>query len=130
MFAASSGVLGAYIAFTRYVHKWTTVIAITSIRLILKKGLIARITAEMNLDKIEEVIVRQTFLGRILGYGRLTVRGTGISVIEFPDIANPVGFRQRIEQAMVGAKEKLPRSTASTTSGAHANPVRTSLPVD
>lgn len=103
-FTASAGVLGAYICLTRYIHKWTTVVAITTVRLILKRGLISRLSAEMTLDKIEEVIVHQTFLGRILGYGRLIIRGTGVSEIEFPDLAKPIDLRRRIQEAMVAAK--------------------------
>jgi len=103
-FAIGSGVLGGLICLTRYVHKWTTVVAVTTARLIFKRGLISRITAEMTLDKIEEIVLHQTFLGRILGYGHLTVRGTGVSEIEFPDLANPIGFRRNIEESMVEAK--------------------------
>ena len=103
-FAIAAGVLGALICLTRYVHKWTTVVAVTTARLIFKRGLISRITAEMTLDKIEEIVVHQTFLGRILGYGHLTIRGTGVSEIEFPDLANPIGLRRNIEESMVAAK--------------------------
>jgi len=102
--AIGAGSLGAFICFTRYVHKWTTVVAVTTARLIFKRGLISRIAAEMTLDKIEEIVVHQTFLGRILGYGHLTVRGTGVSEIEFPDLADPIGLRRGIEEAMVAAK--------------------------
>lgn len=103
-FTAAAGVLGAYICLARYIHKWTTVVAVTTARLILKRGLVSRMTAEMTLDKIEEVVVHQTFLGRILGYGHITVRGTGVSEIEFPDLTDPIGLRRQIEEAMVAAK--------------------------
>ena len=96
--------LGALILMTRYVHKWTTVIAVTTVRLILKKGLIARDSHEVSLDKIEEVLVHQSFLGRILGYGLLTIRGTGIAVIEFPILARPMEIRREIETAVVRAR--------------------------
>lgn len=96
--------IGALILLTRYVHKWTTVIAVTTARLILKKGLVARDTHEVSLDKIEEVLVHQSFIGRILGFGKLTIRGTGIAVIEFPILARPTEIRREIETAVVRAR--------------------------
>lgn len=96
--------LGTLFLLQRYIHKWTTVIAVTTVRLILKTGLVGRETHEVNLDKIEEVLVHQSFLGRILGYGVLTVRGTGIAVIEFPILARPMEIRREIETAVVGSR--------------------------
>lgn len=102
--------IGALILLTRYVHKWTTVIAVTTVRLILKKGLVARDTHEVSLDKIEEVLVHQSFIGRILGFGKLTIRGTGIAVIEFPILARPTEIRREIETAVVRARELVKSS--------------------
>ena len=107
VFAYSAFILGALILLTRYVHKWTTVIAVTTARLILKTGLVGRETHEVNLDKIEEVLVHQSFLGRILGYGLLTIRGTGIAVIEFPILARPMEIRREIETAVVRARSQF-----------------------
>lgn len=96
--------LAAIIALQRYIHKWTTVIAVTTARLILKTGLIARDTHEVTLDKIEEVLVHQSFLDRIVGRGTLTIRGTGIALIEFPVLARPTQIRRKIEEAVVSAR--------------------------
>ena len=103
--AGTALTLGGLILLTRYIHKWTTVIAVTTVRFVLKRGLIARDTHEVSLDKIEEVLVHQSFLGRILGYGQLTVRGTGIAVIEFPVLARPTEIRREIESAVVQARK-------------------------
>ena len=103
-FAGSAFMLGVLICLRRYVHKWTTVIAVTSARLILKTGLIARQGHEMMLDEIEEVMVTQTFLGRLLGYGVLQVRGTGEALIEFPVIGAPMRVRREIETALMRAR--------------------------
>lgn len=91
--------LGSVIWIRRSIHKWTTVIAVTSTRVIHKRGLIARESQDINLNKIEEVVVRQSFFGRLFGFGRVTVRGTGIAVIEFPPIDSPLRFRRVIEEA-------------------------------
>ena len=103
-FAGAAFMLGVVICLRRYVHKWTTVIAVTSVRLILKTGMIARQSHEVMLDEIEEVLVTQTFLGRILGYGVLRVRGTGDAVVEFPVIGAPMRVRRELEAAIVEAR--------------------------
>jgi len=58
-------------------QRWTTEIAITNRRIILKRGFIRRHTIEMNMDKVESVDVDQSLLGRLFNYGDITVRGTG-----------------------------------------------------
>jgi len=103
-FSGSAFMLGLYILLSRYIHKWTTVVAVTSMRLILKTGLIARNAHEVMLAEIEEVIVHQSFLGRLLGYGVLTARGTGGAVVEFPILGRPIQIRREIEAAVVRAR--------------------------
>jgi len=98
---------GLVIFTQRYVHRWTTVIAVTSVRVILKTGLVSRNTYEIPLDKIEEVMVHQSFLGRMLGYGALSVHGTGVAVIKFPVLGNPVKVRREVETAIVRAKAQM-----------------------
>ena len=113
-----SFVLGAVISLQRYIHKWTTVIAVTTARLILKTGLIARDTHEVSLDKIEEVLMHQSFLDRIVGRGELTIRGTGIAVIEFPVLARPAEVRRKIEEAVVSARGLVKQAAAATQNAA------------
>lgn len=103
-FGGAGFALGFIICLSRYVHKWTTVIAVTSLRLVYKEGLIARTSHELMLDEIEEIFMRQTFLGRILGFGVITVRGTGDVVIEFPVLGAPVRVRREIEAAVARAR--------------------------
>lgn len=91
--------MGAAVWVRRSVHKWTTVIAVTSTRVIHKRGFIARESQDINLNKVEEVVVRQSFFGRLFGFGQVTVRGTGVAVIEFPPIERPLRFRRIIEEA-------------------------------
>lgn len=76
----------------------TSEFAITNKRIIIKVGLISRHTLEMNLSKVESVIVDQGIWGRILGYGSITVIGTGGTNEPFPYIANPMEFRKQFQQ--------------------------------
>ena len=79
--------------------KWTTEIAITNKRLIYKRGWIVRKTDEIGVGKLEEVNLSQGILGRILGFGRLKIGGTGIGLVSLPTIADPINFRKAIMSA-------------------------------
>lgn len=81
------------------VIKATTEIAVTTSRLIYKRGLVARYVGEMNIDRIEGVSVVQSFWGRIFNFGRLMIRGMGVGELYLPSIANPLAFRRALEKA-------------------------------
>ncbi|MDN3678410.1 PH domain-containing protein [Flavobacterium paronense] len=80
------------------IDKYSDEFAITNRRVIIKTGLISRKTFEMNLSKIESVNVDQGILGRILGYGTITIVGTGGSREVFPKISNPIEFRKKFQE--------------------------------
>lgn len=92
-------VLGLLLLFAHIIHVKTTEIAVTSSRFVYKTGLISRTTKEVSLNKIEEINLRQSILGRIFGHGNLILRGTGVGVIELPEIDNPITFRRSIQGA-------------------------------
>lgn len=79
--------------------KATTEIAVTTKRLVIKEGIIARRVDEMNIDRIESVHVTQSILGRLLDYGIVRVRGMGVGEIALPILARPIVIRQAIERA-------------------------------
>jgi uncharacterized membrane protein YdbT with pleckstrin-like domain len=79
--------------------RWTTEIAVTNSRVILKRGFIRRHTIEMNMDKVESVDVDQSLLGRIFNYGNITVRGTGSSFEPLRMIDHPLRFRSQVTAA-------------------------------
>ena len=74
-------------------------IAITTSRLIYKRGLVARYVGEISIDRIEGVNVLQGFWGRIFDYGRVVVRGMGVGEVILPPLSRPVTFRKAIEKA-------------------------------
>ena len=92
-------IVGIVIFFRMMIRKWTTEIGVTSHRFVEKTGLFSLSTNEIALTNIEGVRVLQTFWGRVLGYGRLRIEGTGVDAVNLPDIANPVAFRAAIESA-------------------------------
>ena len=94
--AAALGVLLIVVALVR---RSSTELAVTNRRVIAKFGLIARRTIEMNLAKIESVRVEQTIMGRLFGFGSIIVTGTGATMDPIQFIAQPIAFRQAIQQA-------------------------------
>jgi hypothetical protein len=75
---------------------WTTELAITNRRVIYKRGFIWRQTTEMNMSKVETVVVEQTLLGRLLNYGTVHIRGTGQSIEHLRFIAAPLNVRNAV----------------------------------
>lgn len=95
---------GALRFFSTMIKKWTTEIAATDRRLVCKRGWIARSTQELPLNRIEEIRLKQGVLGRILGYGKLSVSGTGgDKPIQIPTIDDPLEFRVGIANARAKA---------------------------
>ncbi len=97
--------LGLWFFAHMMVVKATTEIAVTTERLIYKKGLIARHVGELNVDRIEGVSVRQDVLARLFGYGRVCVRGMGVGEVLLPPIEQPIEFKKAIHEAK-DTKEK------------------------
>jgi len=91
--------LGLFFFAHMMIIKATTEIAVTSERLVYKKGLIARHVGELNIDRIEGVSVRQDVMGRLLGYGRVLIRGMGVGEVLLPPIEEPIEFRRAIQEA-------------------------------
>ena len=51
----------------------------------------------MNLD--------QGLLGRLLNFGRLDLRGTGVDDIHVPALADSLGLRKALQDGMAGAAQ-------------------------
>lgn len=103
--------IGVLWGFVHWVELRTSEFAVTTSRVIFKVGLVARYTTELLLSKVESIAVQQTLSGRILGFGDLTVIGTGGTREVFRRVRDPITFRNYVQQA-------------STTQGAPAGPER------
>ena len=97
MFASAAFLLGAGVTLlSAWFRRWTTEIDVTNRRIVVKRGLINRHTVEMNMDKVESVDVDQSIMGRLLGYGDITIRGTGESLEVMHGIGAPLEFRNHV----------------------------------
>jgi len=97
-------------ALVHFVELMTSEFAVTTTRLILKVGLVARYTTELLLSKVESIAVDQGLGGRLLNYGDLTVTGTGGAREVFRRVRDPIGFRNHVQQASLSVGEGNPRA--------------------
>lgn len=88
--------IATFSLFSAWLLRTSTEIAVTDRRLIHKWGLIWRDSTEMHVDKIESVNVSQSIMGRMLGYGTVTIRGTGAAAEVLIGIREPLRFRSAI----------------------------------
>lgn len=95
----ASFVMGLFMFANMMIIKATTEIAVTTDRLIYKRGLIARNVGELSIDRVEGVALIQGVLGRILGYGKVSIRGMGVGEVVLPPIEEPVEFRRAVNEA-------------------------------
>lgn len=70
---------------------------VTTKRVIIKIGVFRRQTLELLLTQVEAILVDQTFTGRVLGFGSLTLTGTGGVREVFHRIKSPLEFRRQIQ---------------------------------
>ena len=82
--------------------------AVTDKRVVIKVGFIQRRTLETMLNKVENVGVDQSVLGRVLDYGTITVTGTGGTQERFPNIGAPLEFRRQV-QSQIAAGDVDPQ---------------------
>jgi uncharacterized membrane protein YdbT with pleckstrin-like domain len=81
-----------------YIRQITSEFVITNKRVVVKRGLFARTTFEMNLNKIETVNVDQSIWGRIFGFGSITIVGTGGTREVAQSISKPLEFRRKFQE--------------------------------
>jgi membrane protein YdbS with pleckstrin-like domain len=69
---------------------------VTNKRLIIKKGVLRRVTVEIPIDKIESICCIQGLLGMIFNYGTVRVSGIGGSMPAFRMVGRPFALRRII----------------------------------
>lgn len=115
------GVGGAVTFGWSWLRSASSEFAVTDKRVIIKVGWIRRRTLETMLAKVEGVGVDQSLTGRLLGFGRIVVTGTGGTKEEFDRIADPLEFRRQVQAAI---------SAADQARGAVEAPQRVVAPAD
>ena len=69
---------------------------VTNKRLLIKKGVIRIVAAEIPIDRIESICCTQGLLGMIFNYGTLRISGIGGSMPAFFMVGRPYALRRKI----------------------------------
>jgi uncharacterized membrane protein YdbT with pleckstrin-like domain len=88
---------GALMLISPLIAYQTTELGVTNKRMIVKVGFIRRRTLELLLRQVEALSVDQTLGGRMLGYGSITLTGTGGVREIFHRVRDPLELRRRIQ---------------------------------
>jgi uncharacterized membrane protein YdbT with pleckstrin-like domain len=99
---ALSLVCGMAVIAGGFIRRAATEMAVSNKRVLIKTGLFTRKSAEVLLTKVESIGVDEPFLGRILGYGTVVIRGTGGTFETFDEIRKPNEFRRQIQAQLSG----------------------------
>jgi len=91
----SGCIIGLLILLRSMIPIWTTEIAVTNHRLIVKRGWLARSTDELQLKAIEQVNFQQGFLGRLFDFGSVDVHGTGVTIFGYLQSLARLAFLKR-----------------------------------
>jgi uncharacterized membrane protein YdbT with pleckstrin-like domain len=116
IFATAIVGIGLLLAIAPAIHYASSEFAVTDKRVVAKLGFIERESLETLLSKIEAIGVDQGIVGRMLGYGTITITGTGGTEESFPRIADPLEFRRQIQSQVVALDER--RGGSQSTAGA------------
>jgi hypothetical protein len=77
---------------------------ITNRRVMVVQGIVNKHVRDSALEKVNDVDMNQSFIGRLLGYGTVKIiTGSDVGINEFVCISNPARFKR----AMLNAKEQL-----------------------
>ena len=82
------------------IDRYFTEYVVTTRRVIYRRGIIRRITREIDTSAVESVDLQQSILGRILGYGSLSVRGRGTVQADFLRVGGVVSVRRAIQNSV------------------------------
>jgi uncharacterized membrane protein YdbT with pleckstrin-like domain len=74
----------------------TTELVVTNKKVIGKTGFIRRTSIDLQLGKLESIVLDQGITGRIFNFGTIVVRGTGGNAVGIPFIKSPLEFRRSV----------------------------------
>ena len=119
--AALAGV-GLLLAIGPAIRYITSEFAVTDKRVLGKVGFIERESKETLLSKVEAIAVDQGVIGRVLGFGTVTITGTGGTQEFFPRISEPLEFRRQIQSQIIAQEERRGGQQATATSASVGDP--------
>lgn len=94
--------IGAFLL--KYLAWWNEEYVITNRRVIQSQGIVNKQVIDSSLEKVNDVVLYQSFIGRLLGFGDIEIlTASEIGVNALHKIANPVQFKTE----MLNQKQRL-----------------------
>ena len=90
-------------------------ITLTNKRLIYRTGFVARAAGELPLENVEAIFILEPLLGRLLGYGTVTVSSIGGLRLPLHYLAKPQVFQAALQRAVAQAKSPARPAPKLTT---------------
>ena len=84
-------------------------LTLTNKRLIYRTGFVARAAGELPLENVEAIFILEPLLGRLLGYGTVTVSSIGGLRLPLQYLAKPQVFQAALQRAVAQAKSPARR---------------------
>jgi uncharacterized membrane protein YdbT with pleckstrin-like domain len=103
--------IGLLVAIGPAIRYISSEFAVTDKRVLGKVGFIERESDETLLSKVEAIGVDQGIMGRLLGFGTVTITGTGGTQEAFAMISQPLEFRRQIQTQVVAHDERRGSTT-------------------
>ena len=89
-----------------WLHWWNDIYVVTNRRIIQAQGIINKHVIDSSLEKINDVVLTQSMLGRMLGYGDVEIlTGSEIGVNLLKRITEPVRFKTEMLNQKEGMGE-------------------------
>jgi uncharacterized membrane protein YdbT with pleckstrin-like domain len=100
--------IGAFLL--KYLAWWNEEYVVTNHRVIQSAGIINKHVIDSSLEKVNDVVLYQSFVGRLLGYGDIEIlTASEIGVNRLDKIADPVKFKTEMlnQKQALGMDERV-----------------------
>jgi uncharacterized membrane protein YdbT with pleckstrin-like domain len=95
--------IAAALASRGIIRRIVTEVAVSNQRIIIRTGLLTRKTFEVLLPRVESIGIKETLMGRMLGYGTVMVRGIGGTCESFEKIRRPEELKRQVGNQLSAA---------------------------
>ncbi len=110
-----------------FLQWWAEEYLVTTHRVVQTEGLINKHTKDSALEKINDITLNQSFMGRILGYGDLAIiTGSDVGTNVLKRLAKPVEFKKTLleQKQKLADNEDLGYRKAATVEGGEEDPLK------
>jgi hypothetical protein len=93
--------LGTWFSFSK------SEVTLTNRRLVFRTGFLSRRSGELPLENVESIYISEPLLGRLCGYGSVTVTSVGGAAFPLWFIGCPQSFHSTLQKAVLNARNSM-----------------------